>query len=53
MNYDLVVLITFHENKECLLDLILNIRLQILKEADKLLPSKELERRFAILKQRN
>jgi hypothetical protein len=26
MNYDLVVLITFHENKECLLDLILNIK---------------------------
>jgi hypothetical protein len=42
----------YKKNKDTIIDLILNIRLQILKETDKLLPSKELERRFAILKER-
>ena len=43
----------YKENKDTIIDLILNIRLQILKETDKLLPSKELERRFVKLKKRN
>ena len=40
----------YKKNKDTIIDLIFNIRLQLLKEADKLLSPKELERRFAILK---